>query len=146
MLDWLTIDADFSVSKSRFVDNDPVGNRIPGSPQTVASIGLSADSKSQWYGGFRLRFFGKRPLVEDGSVNSASNLVSNLKVGYRLTKNLSAELDVFNLLNKKVNDIEYFYASRLRGEPRFNESTSPADLHVHPSEPRNARLVLKLTF
>jgi hypothetical protein len=82
-----TIDADFLVF-------------IPGSPQTEASIGLSADSKSQWYGGFR----------------------------------------------KKVNDIEYFYASRLRGEPHFNEPTSPADLHVHPSEPRNARLVLKPTF
>jgi outer membrane receptor protein involved in Fe transport len=144
--DAVTIDADFSIAKSQFTNVDVVGNKIPGSPQRVASIGFSSDAKGAWYSGFRVRYFGKRPLIEDGSVNSASNLMGNFKLGYRFNKNLQAELDVFNVFNKQVNDIEYLYASRLRGEPIFNEATTKPDLHVHPSEPRNFRLMLKLSF
>jgi outer membrane receptor protein involved in Fe transport len=144
--DAVSIDADFSISKSRFNDVDVVGNKIPGSPQRVASLGFSADAKGAWYSGFRVRYFGKRPLVEDGSVNSASNFMGNFKLGYRFNKNLQAELDVFNVFNKQVNDIEYLYASRLRGEPIFSEATAKPDLHIHPSEPRNFRLMLKLSF
>lgn len=144
--DSITIDADFSISKSRFTDADAVGNKIPGSPQRVASIGFSSDAKGAWYSGFRVRYFGKRSLIEDGSVNSASNLMGNFKLGYRFNKNLQVEIDVFNVFNKQVNDIEYLYASRLRGEPIFNEATTKPDLHVHPSEPRNFRLMLKLNF
>jgi hypothetical protein len=144
--DWLTIDADFSFSKSRFTDHDVIGNKIPGSPQQVASIGFSADAKGAWYGGFRVRYFGKPPLNEEGLINSASNLMGHLKLGYRISKHLTAEFDVFNVFNKKVNDIEYLYASRLRGEPNFNESTTKPDLHFHPSEPRNLRFALKVSF
>jgi outer membrane receptor protein involved in Fe transport len=144
--DSVIIDADFSISKSRFTDVDTIGNKIPGSPQRVASLGFSADAKGAWYAGFRVRYFGKRPLIEDGSIHSASNLMGNFKLGYRFNKKLQAEFDVFNVFNKKVNDIEYLYASRLRGEPIFNEADAKPDLHVHPSEPRNFRLMFKLSF
>ncbi len=143
---WLTIDADLSFSKARFRDGTSADNQIPGSPDTVASIGVSADNKGAWYSGLRVRYFGKRPLVEDGSVKSAANVMTNFKVGYRFGKHWSAELDVINAFNKKANDIEYFYGSRLRSEPAFNESSNKGDLHFHPSEPRTARLVVKLNF
>jgi hypothetical protein len=42
---------------------------------------------------------------------------------------------VFNLFNRRVNDITYWYASRLRGEAQDVE-----DFHVHPAEPRSVRL------
>jgi TonB dependent receptor len=35
-LTWITVDADLAVSRARFIDFDPAGNKIPGSPQRVA--------------------------------------------------------------------------------------------------------------
>lgn len=50
-------------------------------------------------------------------------------------------LDVFNLANRRVYDIQYFYASQLPGEPLPVE-----DRHVHPAEPRTVRLSLRVGF
>jgi hypothetical protein len=36
----------------------------------------------------------------------------------------SVTLDVFNLFNRKVNDIQYFYESQLPGESRTRERPS----------------------
>jgi hypothetical protein len=50
-------------------------------------------------------------------------------------------LDVFNFVDRKVNDIQYVDASRLPGE------VAPvSDRHVHPAEPRAVRLTLRLGF
>ena len=45
---------------------------------------------------------------------------------------------VLNLLNAKADEIQYFYASRLPGEP----SAGVGDIHFHPVEPRQVRIVL----
>ena len=50
-------------------------------------------------------------------------------------------LDVFNLFDRKDNDIQYFYESQLPGE-----AAPVADLHVHPAEPRSARLTMQMRF
>ena len=50
-------------------------------------------------------------------------------------------LDVFNLDNRRVSDIQHFYASQLPGEAAPVE-----DRHVHPAEPRTLRLSLRVAF
>lgn len=81
---------------------------------------------------------GARPLIEDDSVRSSSTLV-NARAGWRIGKGVELVLDVLNLLDRQVNDIEYFYVSQLRGE------TAPvADRHLHPAEPRTVRLALRM--
>ncbi len=45
-------------------------------------------------------------------------------------------LEGFNLLNSKVSNIEYYYASRLPGEPAGGVN----DVHFHPVEPLTFRL------
>jgi hypothetical protein len=49
-------------------------------------------------------------------------------------------VDGFNLLNGRASDIDYFYASRLPGEPIEGID----DRHTHPIEPRHlvARLIV----
>jgi hypothetical protein len=48
---------------------------------------------------------------------------------------------VFNLFDRRTNDIDYFYTSRLRGE------TAPVnDVHFHPAEPRTIRVSARLAF
>jgi len=53
-----------------------------------------------------------------------------------------AQLDVLNLCNSKDHDIDYFYASRLPGEP----AEGVADVHFHPIEPRTVRFYLTYKF
>ena len=77
-----------------------------------------------------------------GAVRSKATTVVNLDAGYKLTRSVRVALDVFNLLNAKDSDIDYYYASRLPGE-------GPAgidDLHFHPALPRTARVLLIVGF
>ncbi len=137
----LTVDADLAWSRARFRDSDPAGDRIPGAIERTASAGLSFDGKGRWFGGVRLRYFGPRPLVEDDSVRSTSSTLVNARLGYRIAQRAELVIDVLNLFDRRVNDIEYFYESRLHGE------TDPvADRHVHPAEPRTLRASLRVNF
>jgi hypothetical protein len=139
---WLTLDGDLSRSNARFTDVDPAGNRIPGSVQTVVSAGATIDSVHNVFGSVRLRYFGPRPLVEDDSVRSSATTLVNLTAGYCLARNLRLALDVFNVLDVRSSDVDYYYTSRLPGEPAAGVS----DLHLHPALPRTARLNLVIGF
>eukprot|EP01034_Spumella_vulgaris_P036716 gene36715-45290_t len=115
---------------------------IPGALETVASFGVTVTDLQRWSGGVQLRYFGPRPLVEDNSVRSAATALAYARLGYKLGARTSVALDVFNLLDKRASDIDYYYASRLPGEA----AEGVADRHFHPVEPRSFRLTLTHKF
>jgi hypothetical protein len=80
-------------------------------------------------------------LIEDGTVESASSMVWNASVGVR-RESFEIRLDVLNLLDSADDDITYFYASRLPGEP----AEGVEDIHLHPMEPRTARVHVNWRF
>ena len=138
---WLAFDADFALSHARFRGDDPAGNFIPGAVASTANLGITLANFGPWFGAFRLRHFGPRPLIEDNSVRSASTTIANLRWGYQFDRRTTWAFDVFNLFNRKVSDIDYWYASQLRGE------VAPVDdIHTHPVEPRTLRLSLTHRF
>ena len=139
---WLIFDGDLSLSRAHFTDVDPAGDQIPGSVESVVSLGGTVDSLRNVFGSVRLRYFGPRPLVEEGAVRSAATKLINFETGYRITKGVRLALDVFNLLNARQSDIDYYYRSRLPGEPLGGID----DVHFHPTLPRTARLRLDFTF
>ncbi|PKO83574.1 MAG: TonB-dependent receptor [Betaproteobacteria bacterium HGW-Betaproteobacteria-11] len=140
----LAFDADLAASQARFRGNDPdgtPGNHIPGAVAFTANLGVMVDHLGPWFGAFRIRHFGPRPLIEDNSVRSVSTTLANLRLGYKFDGRTRLILDVFNLFDRKVSDIDYWYESQLRGE------TAPvADIHTHPAEPRTARITLAYNF
>lgn len=139
--DWLSLDADLAWSHARFQDNDPAGNFIPGAVVTTANLGVTLDQLGPWFGALRLRYFGPRPLIEDNSLRSAGSALTNLRIGYKLSRQSQLALDVYNLFDQQVNDIEYWYDSQLAGE------AAPVDgRHIHPSEPRSLRLTFNYRF
>lgn len=139
---WLTLDASLAWSQARFTDDDPAGDRIPGAVEGVAGIGAILKPTDRWSGGLQWRYFGPRPLVEDNSVRSkASNLV-NAEIGCRVARNWRIKVDVFNLFDRQDSDIDYFYASRLPGEPEGGVD----DIHFHPVEPFTLRVGLVAAF
>ena len=95
-----------------------------------------------WFGSLRYRHFGERPLIEDGSVTSDSSSVWNLRAGYTVDQ-WTFEADVLNLTDSDDHDIDYFYESRLPGEPS-GEATE--DVHYHVMEPRTVRFSLGYRF
>lgn len=138
---WLLLDADIAFSGARFRDSDPAGSRIPGAVEGVATFTVAVDKLGPWYGSARLRYFGPRPLIEDDSVRSSSTTLVSARVGYRFSRSLRAQLDVFNLFDRQASQIDYYYDSQLRGE------VAPgADVHFHPTEPRSLRASIIAEF
>jgi len=90
----------------------------------------------------RVRYFGPRPLVEDNSVRSRATSAVNLGGGYKFSRGMRVVVDVFNLLNAEDSDIDYYYRSRLPGEPAEGVN----DIHLHPTPPRTVRLGMTLSF
>ncbi|MCG8463164.1 MAG: TonB-dependent receptor, partial [Holophagales bacterium] len=82
-------------------------------------------------------YFGDVPLIEDGSRVWDSSSVANARLGYRFPFGLDLSLEAFNLFDSDDSDIEYFYASRLAGEP----AEGIEDVHFHPIPERSARLI-----
>jgi outer membrane receptor protein involved in Fe transport len=141
---WLLFDLDFAASHARFTTDDPdtPGRYIPGSVDKVVSFGVSVIDRGPWFGHFQLRYFGPRPLIEDNSQRSQPTTLAYLRLGYKVTSNAKVALEVFNLFDRQASDIDYFYASRLKGEPAGGVD----DIHFHPVEPRSFRLTLAATF
>jgi len=138
---WLLIDADLAWTHARFADADAAGNRIPNAVDKVASIAVTVRELGPWSASLQWRYLGSGSLIEDNSVRSRSSLTTNLRVSRRLWDKAELTVDVFNLTDRKVNDIEYFYESQLPGE-----AAPVADRHVHPAEPRTVRVTLKMGF
>ena len=139
---WFVLDADIALSHARFTDGDPAGAHIPGAVATVVSAGATVDTVRNLFGSIRWRYVGPRALVEDDSVRSTATSLVNLTAGYKLTSSIRVALDVFNLLNAADSDVDYFYKSRLPGEP----ISGIDDLHSHPGVPRSARVSLIVGF
>ncbi len=138
--DWLTFDAEYSKSRGRLTDLPSGENRIPGAIETVIAGGFVAK-----YGrssvGARLRHFGSYSLIEDDSVRADSTTVANARLGYKLGR-IELAADLLNIFNSKDKEIEYFYASRLQGEP----PDGIEDRHFKAVEPRQLRVSALVKF
>ena len=159
---WLAGDLNAAFSKGRFDQNAPpddlgcgdaapnhpcaqtiaiTGRYIPNSPTNVIDAGLTAQSESGWFGTLRARHFGEAPLVEDNSAKSPAYTTVDGQVGYRHGNDWLVALDVFNIFDVKWNDIEYYYASRLK-----NEASPQPDYVVHSGVPRSLRVKFQYKF
>ena len=136
-LPWLLFDADLAWTHARFKN----GDRIPNSIDRVASVAATVRDLGPWSASLQLRHLGPGALTEDNSVRSFASTTTNLRLSYQFSRKVEATLDVFNLFDKKVNDIQYYYESQLLGE-----AAPVSDRHVHPAEPRVARLTLQMRF
>jgi outer membrane receptor protein involved in Fe transport len=153
---WLSGDLHAAFSRGRFDENVPpddlgcgdaapthpcassvalIGRHIPNSPTNVIDAGLTARRASGWFASLRARHFGQSPLVEDNSAASPAYTTVDGQFGYRHGDRWMVAVDVFNVLDVKWNDIEYYYVSRLRNEP-----SPQADYVVHSGVPRTVRL------
>ncbi len=129
-----SLEADYAYSNAKFDDQD--NNRsIPGALKNVASLVITAEYPSGITGSLSFRYLGKIPLTEDGSIVSNGSALTNLSLGWPLL-NGEVQLNIFNLFDSDDHDVDYFYTSRLEGEPL----SGIEDIHYHIFEGRQIRL------
>lgn len=138
----LSIDADVSFARARLADVPVEESRIPGALENVFAGGIAWMPERGLTGALRLRHFGAYPLIEDNSVRADPATLFNAEAGYAFASGLRVEATVLNLLDSDASDIQYYYASRLPGEP----AGGVEDVHFHPVEPRQLRLSLHWAF
>jgi hypothetical protein len=134
----VAFDADLAYSRARFHN----GDRIPGAVEGVIASGISLTDAGPFSASLRYRFLGARPLVEDNSSRSKPSRTFNAEIGYTRSPRARFVVEALNLTNARVSDINYFYTSRLPGEPAGGVS----DIHTHPIEPRAFRVRVEATF
>lgn len=138
--DWLTVDAQYTRSYARSTDLPPGADHIPNALESVISAGVVGHYQRA-SAAIRLRHFGPYPIIEDNSVRARPLTVVNARLGYDFGR-IELAADLLNALDAKDYEIEYFYASRLAGEPLAGVD----DRHVKPIEPRQLRVSATVRF
>jgi hypothetical protein len=139
-LSWLTLDGSGGVTHARFIDA-PGQDRIPNSVGVVVAGGGTIALTDKIAFTARVRHFASAPLIEDDSARSRPTTLVNAGAYWQIGRTKLA-VDVLNLFDARDNDITYFYASRLQGEPAGGVD----DYHLHPVEPRQVRVTGRYSF
>lgn len=136
---WLAVDGVWTWSHARFTDS-PGEDYIPGALENAGELGVSAIFPS-WNAAVRVRHLGPHALVEDNSLRTSSATVVNLRAAWT-PKPFEVFVDLLNIFDTDKKDIEYYYASRLQGEPLDGVE----GIHSRAMEPRMIRVGIKATF
>ncbi|MBV9880638.1 MAG: TonB-dependent receptor [Gemmatirosa sp.] len=141
----LALDADVSFARARLhgAGVDAGASHVPGALENVLAAGATWSPAGRGvFGALRVRHFGAYPLTEDNSVRARASTLLNADAGYTLGSGTRIQASLLNVLNAEVDDIQYYYASRLRGEPVGGVE----DVHFHPAEPRQLRVSVGWRF
>jgi len=139
---WLTVDADFSDSRARYRGNPAGGDYVPEAANIIVSTGIMVHDINNFSSCLRWRYFGPRALLQDDSERSSSTSLLYYDLSYQINPKWTVSFDIFNLLNAQADDITYYYATRLPGEPAEGVN----DFMSHAAEPRTFRLGLTMKF
>lgn len=138
--DNVMIDVTLAKNKAKIPGLPKNKNFVPDAHDFVASLSAILSFQNDARATIKLRHLGDAPLIEDKSKSKEASTIVNMSLNYPFMK-IVVELNIFNILDKELNDIEYFYESRL-----MNELSSVEDYHFHPSNGREYRLTLGYNF
>jgi hypothetical protein len=122
------------------------GNYLTNAPTVVATGGFELGEKTGYFGALRYRYFGSRPLTEDGQIKSVAAATLNARIGYRFDNGWKIQLDGFNILNNRGDAIAYGYGSIAKSDFLFfahpGETVGVMDRHFKPVDPPAVRLTI----
>jgi outer membrane receptor protein involved in Fe transport len=130
LLDWLTFTGNFTyTTKAEFVDTR---GAIPLAPIWTARADLTARLPWGLASSLEMRHLGDRPADPDRTAVAKGYTLFNWTTRYRY-RDLEAFLSVENLTNVRWRESQFFFTSRLPGEP----AAGVADIHFTPGTPRS---------
>ncbi len=142
---WLFIDADLAWTHARYADanaNGDTGNLIPNAVSKVGMFRATIHRLGPWSAGLETRYIGSYPLSQDGSLRAPAAVVTNLRVQRELSPRVTLSAEVLNLFNRRYYDIAYQQDYQVSP----NSPVVPSGVTVHPGEPRQFRVALKVAF
>ena len=148
-IDWLGIDAVYTGSRARYVDN-PDGPRIEGSVEHAGQIGVSA-VKDKWEASVRLRYLGEYALVPDNSQRAGAETSVGIRGAYT-TGQATWYAELLNVFDNDGKDIVYWYEAYVDGLDPPGLTSDDIDCSVtncrisRAEEPRTLRLGVKFEF
>ncbi|HTP28095.1 MAG TPA: TonB-dependent receptor plug domain-containing protein [Anaeromyxobacteraceae bacterium] len=160
---WLVFDLNVAWSQAIFTQDDPTTGELAGQPVPEAigwtvAAGATIRDLGPWSASLFLRYFGPRVLCTEGTCGgsggpqngtpiwSTSSTLLNGQVSCQLTGNVKLTLEVLNVLNARVDDIAYYYQSRLPWESPAQYPQGVWDYQVHPAEPLQLRGTVTVQF
>ena len=148
-LDWLGIDAVYTGSRARYVDN-PDGPYIEGSVEHAGQIGISA-VKDKWEASLRVRHLGEYALTPDNSQRADGETSVGIRGAYT-TGRATWYAELLNVFDADGKDIVYWYEAYVDGLDPPGLTSEDIDCEVtncrvsRAEEPRTLRLGVKLEF
>jgi outer membrane receptor protein involved in Fe transport len=148
-LDWLGIDAAWTRSRARYVDN-PEGDYVEGAIEQAAQFGISA-TRDSWDASLRLRYLGPYALVADNSDRSQSLTTLSLRAAHHWSA-FTLYAEVINLLDSERKEIVYNYAAFVPGLDPVGSSSEDIDCSMsncrvsRVTEPRSFRMGISYKF
>ncbi|MBO9518431.1 MAG: TonB-dependent receptor [Porphyrobacter sp.] len=140
---WLAFDGVWTGSKARYVGLPEGENYVPGALESAGELGVSSIFP-EWNAAIRFRYLGPHALIEDNSERGEPTLLVNLRAAWTPSRYKGWEIygEVLNLFDSTAHDIDYFYATRLPGEPLDGIEGRQSRI----VEPRQLRIGFKKTF
>ena len=130
LLDWLTFTGDFTYTRK--AEFTRTGEAVPLAPRWTARWDLTARLPWGLASSFEMRYLGDRYADPDRHQTARGYTIFNWTTRYRY-KNLDAFLSIENLTNTEWREAQFFFTSRLRGEPAGGVD----DIHFTPGTPRS---------
>lgn len=127
LLDWLTFSGDVTLSQAKF-DN---GDAVPLAPRLTARADLTARLPGGLSASLEMRRLGDRFASEDREQIARGYTLFDVTARYR-HRALEAFVSIENLLSTDYRESQFFFTSRLPGEP----AGGVPDIHFTPGHPR----------
>jgi outer membrane receptor for monomeric catechols len=128
ILDWLTFHGNFTYTYHAEFDT---GEAIPLAPRWTAFAELTARTPWGLNASLQMRHLGDRPASEDRTAVASGHTLVDLVARYRW-RSAEAFFSIENLLDRDYRETQFFFTSRLPGEP----PEGVADIHFVPGNPR----------
>ncbi len=148
-IDWLGIDAVYTGSTARYVDN-PDGPYIEGAVEHSGEFGIQA-VKNRWEAALRVRYLGPYALTADDAHRAGSETTISVRGAYTIGR-MQWYADLLNVPNSKGKDIVYWYPAVVPGLDPPGTSSADIDCNVtdcrmsRAQEPRTLRIGVKVKF
>jgi outer membrane receptor protein involved in Fe transport len=148
-VDWLGIDAVYTGSTARYVDN-PDGPYVEGAVEHSGEIGIQA-VKDRWEASLRIRYLGPYALTADNAHRAASETTISVRGAYTVGR-MMWYADLLNVPNSHGKDIVYWYEAYVPGLDPVGTSSADIDCNVtdcrvsRAQEPRTLRVGVKVKF
>lgn len=149
-LDWLGVDAVYTGSRARYVDN-PDGRYVEGAVEHAGQLGVSA-VRDRWEASLRVRYLGPYALTPDNTQRAGSETSVNLRGAFNVNDDIQLYAELLNVLDADGKDIVYYYEAYVAGLDPPGLASEDIDCDLvncrvsRAEEPRTLRVGVKWAF